>query len=273
MKVLWVLVNYHADGEITKFIEMNNDVFADSDVNITYTVVDNSSSFFDDGNLDLKVLRPGANLGYLPAFKFAIDEYMKRHDELPDFLVLSNSDLSIGSELKGFFHLQDKYSYDIFSSQVKTIDGMLSNPIQEFRPSRLRLLFQYLSSFGFIYRCKNFLRRWKKRSSGRLGNEDSSDIGGATICKVSDCYSVHGCFFSLSRNFFDKGGDLSGYDTFLFCEEFYISEEANKHNLKVGFTKLYEIIHEEHKYVSLVPRKRNLKWYRESLVSIYRKYY
>lgn len=271
LKILWVLVNYNADNEIYEFINNIKSVINSS--KIEFYVVDNSSSLLprsEDDNIN--IINVDYNLGYLKAFNFAVECYLKKNNnDYPEFTVLSNTDMKLDNNFKCFFDIQCAEKFDVFSPQIITADGYDSNPFIRKRFSKRNLYFNVFCSYYFSYIVKSFVKllvnnlfnnkSYKKDQYFNLNDNNY------------ECYGIHGSFMSFSKKFFLSGCNLSNYKSFLYCEELFVSEEARLHTLKVGFTDKIKIIHEENKYTSTITTANNLKWYRDSLTNFINKYY
>lgn len=264
MKILWVLVNYYADDEIIRFIQKFSKFNQLYLYDIDFVIVDNSNTFNGVEVLDnCQVIKsPNGNCGYLPAFSFAVNHFVDEHGAYPDFSVLSNSDLTLPENIMMIFDEQNRLGFDLFSPQVLSNEGGRGNPFLVSRPSVFKMISYYLTSIKMVYNVKKMIRKTQFLNSLRTNNN---------ISKTGSCYAVHGSIFSLSKLFFERGGSLSQYTSFLYCEEIFLAEEVRRYNGRVGFTCKVQVHHEEHKYVSQVSTSDNLKWYRESISMMIKK--
>ena len=92
------------------------------------------------------------------------------------------------------------------------------------------------------------------------------------IISAKEIYAVHGSFIILTKNFFARGGNLN-YESFLYCEELFLCEQAHHLKLKVIYDSCLEILHNEHATTSIIKEKTALNYMRQSINFILNKFY
>src|SRR5262249_36781728 len=148
-------------------------------------------------------LESPTNLGYFPAARFGLEQYLKRAD-LPNWIIICNNDITIPD--KQFFSRlfdHDRAAAVIAPAIVPELTGIDCNPFLWHRPSallvaRCRLLLSTYWLSGAVQALapsirilRDRFRFWRRR---RKLNEPA---------KV---YAAHGAFIIFSRRFFDAGG-------------------------------------------------------------------
>jgi GT2 family glycosyltransferase len=210
----------------------------------------------------VRVLRPGANLGYFGAFNYFF-ETVGAGDF--DFVVLCNNDLLIGEDFCD--KLRDaRYAPDVMvvCPDVVTLDGVHQNPhvLKPLGPlSRLKLDL-YFSS----YRVARALMRIK------WAIEKVRPFSRRMEC-ASSCYlhlGIGACYVLLPK-FLNKFGKLD-YPHFLYGEEAYLSRQVHSLGGRLYYDANLKVRHKESATLSKLPGRVTYEFGRDGYWD-YRRFY
>ena len=207
------------------------------------------------------VLSPGSNLGYLPGCSYGLDWYKQNH-AMPDWVVVSNTDLTIPSDL---FSITRHATKEVgqASPVVEDSDGSQQNPHLITRPTiqRMRILraVHYFSFIGAAYIWASSHRKQSRRRPVLASAE-------------LELYSAHGSIFFLSRKFFESGGTISG-SPMLYSEELFIGEQLRKLGLKSICYRNYRVLHESHAQTGLLGARAKSRLTRDANRQIFDRFY
>jgi GT2 family glycosyltransferase len=268
-KALLVVVNYFNDEEVISYV---NDELKGQRNNLYVMIVNNGSHYKNklavelDGP-DIKVLEVAKNLGYLPAFVFAVETYQGIHNSLPEFLILSNSDVYF--EQKTFFQqLFNDYSGTsvgaIGPRIISLSQGIDQNPfgVRRISSSKLRLL-RFVQGNYFAYLIYQTLFLLKNKV---LRNQPTNKI-------PVEVYSIHGSFMILTGNFFSKAHGWLKKAPFLFGEELYLAEVARLIGFKFIFDPNLTVGHKEHATTGTYKSRKMIRMLYNSTNRIYEQFF
>jgi GT2 family glycosyltransferase len=265
-QILYILVNFFNEREIVDFID--TELAAQSVPNLQVVVIDNGSSgklLEDIQRRGVKLLRPGANLGYLGAANFAIKQYTTS-GTYPKSIILSNADMrfATSSSLNDLLTLSPVEADVLGPAILSSSYGENLNPFYEKRISRskLRFLITVFSVYPayLAYQFLGLLSKKIKKNTNANGN-DSRYV-----------YALHGSIMVFRDTFFQKAGNLD-YGSFLFAEELYIAEIAVKNSIRLYMNSSVKVFHEEHTTTGTFKKPKYVKWMKESLTFIHKNYF
>jgi GT2 family glycosyltransferase len=265
MKVLFICVNYFNDDETRLFAESVLALPRDCDLQVI--IVDNSASFIVDGMpLNCSVHRPSQNLGYFGAASWALDNYLERSNEIPDFVIVANTDIEF--EGQGFFEQLRKFSEVpdvgvIAPSVISDTYHLDQNPYMLHEPSKVYALtrmwiFQYPLCFSVFQRLASLKKKIK-----RLVERDAP-------IKTDCCciYAPHGSFVVFTRVYFELGGSLS-HPFFLYGEEIFVANTVKRLGLRVLYAPSLRLLHREHSTTSKIDMQTKSKHAYQSAKYLY----
>lgn len=183
----------------------------------------------------------GGNVGYFGGAARALD--VLRTDGLPDWVVVSNTDISF-PDPDLFEKLARRHRggpYDVIAPALwSSHTGANQNPHLPERPSRRRLQNQLALTSSYVAANAYHALAYAK---GRVrGLRRSAPAGSGPPRPI---YAPHGAFIVFRRSYFEGGGDLA-YGGFLYGEEVFIGETARRLGLRVGYDPALVVQHDEH---------------------------
>ncbi|MGK0720331.1 hypothetical protein SUB233_01604 [Streptococcus uberis] len=249
------VINYAK--HINKLVNSNYLILA---ININSLNSLDEVSFTDSVKKEFKnsiVINSQQNFGYLNGMLNAYQSIEKNIDisELK-YIIMSNTDIIFENNNFLFDLLNCEYNErigciapSVFMPDRKTYE----NPQQLLRYSlsdinrRIWIFSHPMISFLYFKLSdikSKVIKRKKKKS-----------------CEV---YSAHGCFFILSKDFFNKIKDKK-YGSLMYSEEAYIAEMIKKYNYTAFYDSNLEVMHLESTVTSLLDNKSKSKMYVDSL--------
>lgn len=259
-KLLFVCINYNNEIEVKKYLENIKEVIKNPKeiIVVNNSLTKNLDKILKLEGLIINIFTPHNNLGYLNGLFYGINEY-KKSKELPQWIVLSNTDI----EIKKFKFKDKNYSSNIYciAPEIFSVfNRSYQNPFYKFRLQKKRIKrIIMVKRFFLLDIIYEKLSQIKNKIS--LSRDTSS----------SYIYAPHGSFFLLKKDFFLMKEQK--YFNLLYGEELFIAEELRKINKKIYFDKNLRINHLEHSTTNLMERKIKNKILIESLYQILRKYY
>ncbi len=246
-KILILLVNYFNETETCSFVR--EQVSPQQEGNLEVIIVDNGSidhdilSKLSDEFAWVYLCMASENLGYLPGAAFGLKNYLGKGYDLPDFVILANSDIAFANDwfFKELLEGNERSGYDMIGPDI--FSDMLyqhQNPFMLARipVQKLRMLV-FLSSGAMLHYLFLIYYYSKSRIISMFRNETLE------FRELIPVYGIHGSFIIFSRSFFEKGGNLD-FPLHLFGEEIFLAEMALRHGMVVGFDPNLKIIHHEH---------------------------
>lgn len=220
-------------------------------------------------NAELLILP--SNCGYLGAAKLALREYMNARNTLPEWVIVSNADITIEDErfLERLFEL-DPTSVGMVAPMILVPSLNLNqNPFMRERPgwlTRFTIRVQILNYFSCV--AWDWLWRVKKGLKSTIARKpcaDTANIGRSAI------YAPHGSFMIFSRRYFESGGYLDD-ELFLYGEEISVGEICQRLALPVIYDPSLSVLHNEHQSVGTGVTRTTFNHFRRSMRHVYSKY-
>lgn len=268
-RVLFLCVDYKSESDtLALYRDVQKQSVSDE---IEFLVVCNSGSQnlmslvqFDE-SVSMTIEDARDNIGYFPAAHRSATKYFERFG-VPDYLVVSNADVSIFDEnlFENLFKIERKYS--VIAPNILTPSGIRQNPFMTKRPRRFQLLFlNFVFSNWPLYWGYSRMSFFKNIIRGKTRIVKSNSIS-------QEIYAPHGSFIIFSEKYFNNGGSLN-HQSFLYGEELFVGEMSNRNNLKVLFQPKLSIIHNEHAVTGSIGSKRKSKYLSEATKSILNYFY
>ncbi len=214
-------------------------------------------------NLKIHLYKPGRNLGYLNGLIYGYNQYAIRHQP-PEWIVMSNSDISFSNNDFFIDFYKDKYNANIwlvgpsvYSPENKSYD----NPQYKNRHT-----LKSLEKRIFIFKRPNLAYYYQKIASikAKLKKRKKEES--------QYSYSLHGCFFFINKNFMEILKDKK-YGPLMYSEEAYLAELIRLNNKKCYYNSKIELIHTGSTVTGKLEIHMKSKYFQESLEYIKQKFY
>ena len=262
MNLAYVCTNYNSSADTVKAI---TSLAASPGHSLHTVVVDNCSApdqqtllrDFAQGRPDVDVVFNPQNPGYFAGLNVGLQ---RLRDTRPDlsYAVVGNNDLIFPADfVESVVRRLDVLDrYPVVSPNIKTLDGQHQNPHVIARISPLRERFYDL--YHRNYRLAVLLKWLVKQSRGaaRRGDEDQHQT-------AQSIWQGHGSCYLFGPKFFQEFGQLWA-PTFLFGEEFFLSEQLKRKNYKVYYEPSIALIHACHSSVAKLPSRRHWELSRDA---------
>jgi len=274
MKNLNTVICYKNEEEV---IEYANNLYQQNySQDIVLVVVINESgimatnifeSLLNSIGIEILICFPKENIGYLNGMIYGYKMYMETKKSMPEWVIMSNTDIDFKDSSVIERLINSKYSSDIwcvgpaiYSPSKNTYD----NPICIERRTIQRINFLI-----FV-----FSHSWLAAKYFKLSEIKSKIKSKKNKCcqKSQLVYEVHGCFFII-RNEFAKILSNKGYEAFLFSEEAFIAELVRANNKFIFYDEDLEIIHKEHSVTNKLFINKKAAFYADSLKVIKNEFY
>lgn len=252
--IVVICINFHNEEQTIAFVQQ----LVTLDSPSTCRVIVASNNVHGNGNevlaealvnnLEVTVVYWRRNLGYFGAAALAFDGYRSTH-ELPDWVVVSNTDLLIGTEsfAEHLNRHQDTKEIGIVAPSItSTVTGVDQNPFMEHRPTAIRMhviKWMFKTWLTWALWSAAFRLKVKLRKMWRKG--DGTVRGAGRDLNVRPIYAPHGSFIAFSKEYFLRGGTLD-HLPFLYGEEIMVAETVRKLKLTVLFDPRFRLKHMEH---------------------------
>ena len=207
-------------------------------------------------DLDIRLYNPNENLGYLNGLIYGYNQYCKGIDELPKWVVMSNTDIEFLSN--SFFEtfLGSVYDKDVwcigpsvYSPQKRSYDNPKSIERYSIADLNRRILIFKHPTLAYIYSKLAVLKaRLVKKK-----RKDSQFV-----------YSVHGCFFIINIDFSEVLKNRE-YKALMYSEEAYIAEIIRLYGKKCYYDNTIEVIHNENRVTGKLDFRWKSKYFLDSL--------
>lgn len=268
-KVLVLVMNYGTADEIISYA---NAISCQSVQNkICLMIVDNKYDANENlcerlTSIDLDIIyyNPEKNLGYLNGALFGIDYFKKLRGFVPDWLVVSNTDIEYDNNNFYENFLKRSYSEDTWcvAPSVLGANGRYCNPhykerIPVSKVNRLIMIFKHSLLAKIYYKLASI----KSDKNAVAVKQESQNV-----------YSSHGCFFILKKNFYEA---LNGekYGVLLYSEESFIAEFILENKKLSYYDSTIEVIHNENLVTGKINYKKRGKFISESMKYIKERFY
>jgi hypothetical protein len=280
MKVCIFAVCHNSYRESVVFLDSISKSIKGTRVELDIFFIDNSSKIDNElikliksyrSKLGLHYIK-SENLGYFPSITSAINKnaiILSKYD----YAIVSNVDLAVSNSF--FSILEDMpivadigvYAPSVYSNALNAD----RNPKINKRPSLFKLkLNNYLFSSSVTYLLLKFVNSTRVRFRQLLKStfQESSNIEELTFSRI---YAAHGSMIIFTNAFLRKNVDFS-YPMFLFGEEIYVAEEAEKYNLKVIYYPSLLVYDSEHVSTSAIKLKNYRDLNRKALSYLLQNY-
>lgn len=270
-EILVCCINYNNSEEVLEYakeISLQN-----NSEKVLLIITDNStdknekinlSNGIEKINLNIIILDPNSNIGYLNGMFLGVKKYYELNKRYPKWTIFSNSDIKF--RMNNFIEslINKKYLEDywciapsVFSSETKSYQ----NPHYKKRielSNIERVLF--FTKYHILFNLYSFLSSLKSKNKKKYEEK-------------SQCvYAAHGCFFILKDDYFKSLKKLE-YGAFLYSEEAFIAETILKEKKKIYYDNNLKVTHTEHSTTSLIGNKNRAKFINESLNYIKKEFY
>lgn len=264
-RILFILVNYYQDEEILRFISQELMTLTSAgEKDFRVMVVNNRSRQPERLSQEIlawpeaAVVHPNANLGYLGAARYGLQQLENAGKPWPELIILCNTDMVLPDRNLVTNIIERLGSLDFAIAGPSVLSARFNrhdqNPFMEERISKKRLSFlRFVFSLYPVYClyqllavCKAFLKAEGSRAGGKQA--------------VKEVYAVHGSFLIMHREFLHRIRKELAQAPFLFGEEIFLAELARKYGMKVIFDSNLQVIHQEHATTGL--------WKKPSLIRL-----
>lgn len=268
-KILITIMNYGTEDEIIGYAEELTKQTVSEELFLM--VVDNkydSSKSLEDKLKNIKIdsyyYNQGKNLGYLNGALFGADKFKELYDYMPQWIVVSNTDIIYPESNFYEKFLSYKYEEDVWcvAPSVVAPNGRYCNPhypvrIPLSKVNRLITIFSHpvlMRPYYWLSNLKADMKAGNKKLPGQF------------------VYSSHGCYFILSKAFYDK---LNGekYGVLLYSEESFIAEFIYENGKKSFYDDRLEVFHNENLVTGKLNYKVKGKYIAESMKYIKDRFY
>jgi GT2 family glycosyltransferase len=243
MRIVLVLVNYYCERDIAETVRSFEKQEFDEPIELAIYVVDNGSTGADlDRNLinsNVDIVRPGENLGYMPAANLVLNSL--EMDGNFEWLILSNPDIRLPDPLM-LQRLNAFSQYLVIAPSIVDSDGRDQNPFLTTRPSQSTIrLRKIIFSRAWIW-----YMWWKWRSLVPKHRPVSMPAANNPVQAV---YAGHGSFMVFHHEYFAKGGTMS-HPLQLYGEEFFVAESVRRMGSSVRYIPSLTVEHIGHSTTS-----------------------
>jgi|APSaa5957512535_1039671.scaffolds.fasta_scaffold44380_2 GT2 family glycosyltransferase len=239
---------------------------------INLYVVDNNS--YNNSAKQIEKIQDTINFTFLRSKKnsgFAIGENIAFKKALEDgckFIASINNDTLIDNKQVDFLdRIKKIYKRDqniaLITVDIKNLDGMRQNPLQEKPPSIYKVIILKLFFWLYLHKLYYFLRVYLLHSIANMYVKNRDIIKSHKSIKPNllisrYIYAAHGSFVFFTPSFFKY---FSGHneETFLFCEEFIRAEELMEKGLATWLEMDLSIVHKESKTIAMVAKTQKTK--------------
>ncbi|NQV94013.1 MAG: hypothetical protein HQ482_02575 [Sphingomonadales bacterium] len=277
-------ISFHSDETTVAWLKNLSEAITPVQAQVQVMVVDNtirdsSDEFFAklrEIMPSIQTLKALTNLGYFGGAHAGLDEWQRRGGGLPLWVMVSNVDVTY-PEQELFTHLLDtKYPNDtaVIGPSIWSLARRGDwNPKITHRPSRRRM-----HAYKSLYRSHWLFNLYEQGSRIKFAlSKIIRIIRGAVVEKgksdgLQDIYAPHGACMLFSREYFARGGDLR-YPGFLFGEEIFVAETANKLGLRIYFDPALKMTSADHVSTGRFRSKKIVKFMHDSAVLLADRYF
>ena len=269
--VLIFCVNFNTENEVLRLISSVNPL---SSSRIDFCIIDNSNTFSEvfmrracSGAISIKLLKPGRNLGYFGAIRFALTTIERDHSS--DFVIVANPDLVLADDFfKVFESLELPPDVGVVAPKITNFPSReQANPYMTRRPSRRAMQLR-----KFIHQSPSLL--WHYQILALAKQYVSALVGRHSLPRnaAEEIYAAHGSLMIFSPNYLQSGGDFN-HGGFLFSEEIYVAELSREKKLRTIFIPALEAFHYQHASIKKLKPPRFSEYHSESLNFIFERFF
>ncbi len=214
--------------------------------------------------IDSYLYDPSENLGYLNGAMFGYEQYCHANQYVPDWVVVSNTDIEFGSTSFYENFLHNRYDHDVWCvgpSVYNFKKSSYDNPEYIKRCS-----FEKINFLIYIYErpLLAYLHEVAAKLKGKLSRNKKQ--------KSQFMYSAKGCFLIL-RNELAAILIERKYKALMYSEESYIAEIVLQYNKKCYYDHTIEVIHNESTVTGRLALEKRAKYIADSLKIIRNEFY
>lgn len=206
---------------------------------------------------DIDIVISKENLGFAKGNNLGIKYFREQYDA--EFIVVSNNDILITQDdfIEKLFASYERQPFDLLGPLVLTADGKYTSSPQRKKVWTLVELQQYkkrmedLQKFNQIHLRKVYSALHRTKEEPAFTNEDH--------IHYMKNVQIHGCFFVLSKLFFEK---MDGLDprTFMYMEEDILYAKL----MKAGGTTVYDprliVFHQKGRATVMTEKNKQKKY-------------
>jgi len=207
-------------------------------------------------DLDILVLDPNENLGYMNGFIYGYNQYRQLFNNVPNWVVMSNTDIEFQNN--SFFEDLLKKSYEeniwcIAPSVYSPANDSYNNPqyTERYIPEKLNRLIYIFErpALAYIYLK---LANLKAKYVRKIRNNSQF------------VYSAHGCFLVMRCEFAELLR-YRRYQALMYSEEAYIAEIIRAYRKRCFYDSTLEVIHNESTVTGKLNIRKKSKYIADSL--------
>lgn len=222
-----IILNYK---NYKKTIDCINSIMASTTIDYMIYLIDNNSSnesaielkkMYTD-SITIKIIISDVNHGYARGNNLGIQEAI---NDGCDSVLISNNDIIYGkSSIDSLYtKLKEEPNYIIIGPKVRNVNGSIQISFKQEKVSFYRYIF-----------TESYLNKFSKAYKKVLHNSDYTNF--------HQVYWISGCCFIADLKKLNSINNFDPY-TFLYFEEYILSEKATKQNYKIGYFPQVEVIH------------------------------
>ncbi|MFK9094231.1 hypothetical protein [Bacillus salipaludis] len=262
-QIVNVVINYANEDEVLVYAEHLSKQTIASNITLVIVVnkegaigIDGFKNKLDEIALDILVFDPNENLGYMNGLIYGYRQYYKEVQDLPTWVVMSNTDIAYSSysffeDFLGTDYTEDTWCIgpSVYSPAKNSYDNPKSTERYSIKELNRRIFIFEHPSVSYFYKRLADLKAKLVKNKRR----DSQFV-----------YSVHGCFF-IVRNEFSEVLKSRKYKSLMYSEEAYIAEITRAYGKRCYYDSTIEIIHNENTVTSKLGIRKISKYLADSL--------
>ncbi len=272
LKILNIVIYYNNEDEVIRYATELSKLNNIEEVVLVIVINGASSKNFsslvcemEKLSIDFEIFNPNCNLGYLNGAIFGYKSYIEKYYEKPDWILISNTDISF-NELDIFRRFStSRYDDDIWvvgPSVYSSASKSYSYPQYIARYSRK---FINRNIFIFTYPILAYFFMKASRIKAYLKTKKKKPYS-------SYSFSVHGCFFFIRSVLADYLVN-NPHKSLMYSEEGYIANIVLRMGKKSLYDSNIEVTHFENTVTKLIGIKKKSKYIAESLKHIRDEFY
>jgi GT2 family glycosyltransferase len=231
---------------------------------LTNTTISELKHNLSDLPYEVLVVTKNENLGYMNGLIFGYQQYRKHCDTIPDYVIMSNTDIKYPND-NFLIELSDReYDKDIWCigpSVYSPNKDSYDNPVSYER--RLKSQIERLIwIFSIPILNVTYITLSDIKASIKKPHKQNSSM----------VYQVHGCFFVITGEYAEFMKDKV-YGALLYSEEAFVSELVYQNRKKIYYDSNLEVQHIEHTVTGKINKKKIAKYLADSMSVIKRDFY
>lgn len=244
-RIGFIAVHYKSVNETINYLSSISSLKSD-DWNIFVVIVDNSSDFRYNrtfSSINVEVIRFG-NIGYFAGLNKGLQSL---ENAALDYVVVGNNDVEFGRNFL-LNLLSVKHGFYVLAPRITNLDGDEQNPhvigdLSWLRFMYLRLVYSSYFTWACLPRILHILlpKRILRRDEQEYANAQFIGQG-------------HGSCFVLTSSYL-KEFKLLPELSFMYGEEFFLSYQLRKKDLRIFYEPSLRVFHKEHSSISKGTRR------------------